>query len=77
MPLPNFNDDSVLDDLFSYHAPTEEQIAKYQAIRDAAKEFVKVIVANSPASADQTVSIRKVREAVYSANASIALGGRF
>jgi len=77
MPAPNFNDEEVLNDLFSHHAPTEEQEAGYQAIRNAAKEFVKVIAANSPPSADQTVAIRKVREAVYSANASIALGGRF
>lgn len=64
-----------LDNIFTYHAPTSEQIEQYQAIRDAAKSFAQVVVYNSPKSADQSVAIRKIREAVMIANAAIALEG--
>lgn len=62
-----------IDNTFSYHAPTKEQIPKYETLREAAKKFATTIVANCPESADRTVAIRKVREAVMTANASIAL----
>jgi hypothetical protein len=69
-------DDAKLDDIFSYHAPTGEQPAQYEAIRAAAKVFAKVLVANTPPSADQTAAIRKLRESVMTANAAIALHGQ-
>lgn len=65
-----------LDNIFTYHAPTPEEVEQYQKIRDAAKEFAQVVVDNSPASADQSVAIRKIRESVMIANAAIALGGK-
>jgi hypothetical protein len=71
MPITKAN----LENWFSYHAPTPEQLPKYQAIREAAKAFAEVIVANTPSSADQTVAIRHLRDSVMSANASIACGG--
>lgn len=65
-----------LDNWFTYHSPTPEQQTHYVAIREAAKAFAEVLVAHSPSSADQTVAIRKVREAVMVANQSIACGGK-
>ena len=68
-----------LDDLenwFTYHVPTAAQTAQDVKIRDAGKLFAMVILANSPPSADQTAAIRKVREAVMTANAAIACGGQ-
>jgi len=41
-----------------------------------AKELGQVIVDNTPTSADQTAAIRLLREAVMTANASIALDGK-
>jgi len=64
-----------LNHIFMYHAPTEGQPEKYEKIREAGKEFAKVIMANTPACADQTAAIRKVREAVFTANAAIAFDG--
>ncbi len=61
-----------LENYFTYHPPTSEQIPKYQAIREAGKALAEAIVANTPSSADQTAAIRKVREAVMTANQSIA-----
>ena len=65
-----------LDHIFKYHSPTPEQLPKYEAIRAAAKVFAAVVIENTPRSADQTAAIRLLREAVMTANASIALGGR-
>lgn len=66
-----------LDDLFTYHAPSADQMKNYAEIRAAAKEFARVILFNSVPCADQTAAIRKIREAVMTANAAVALGGRF
>jgi hypothetical protein len=69
-------DKATLDNLFTYHSPTADQLPKYQKIRDAARQFAQVIVDNTPESADQTAAIRKLRESVMTANASIALQGK-
>lgn len=71
--MPHFN----LDDIFSYHAPEPGDAEKYEAIRGAAKDLARAIIDNTPGSADQTAAIRKVREAVMTANASIALKGKY
>ncbi len=65
-----------IENIFTYHKPTAEQLPKYEAIRAKAKELAHVIVDNTPASADQTASIRLLREAVMTANACIALDGK-
>ncbi|MGE3706746.1 MAG: hypothetical protein AB7I13_15860 [Vicinamibacterales bacterium] len=62
--------------LFTYHSPTEEKQRQYAAIRMAAREFAAVVIDNTPASADQSVAVRCIREAVMNANAAIALDGR-
>lgn len=62
--------------LFKYHAPTADQIPKYEAIRSAAKQFATVLLENTPAGADQSASIRLLRECVMTANASVALDGK-
>ena len=61
---------------FSYHAPESDQLEKYARLRDAAHIFAEVINESCPESADKTAAIRKVREAVMTANASIACGGK-
>jgi hypothetical protein len=65
-----------LDNWFTYHSPTAEQLPRYQAIRDSGKALAKTILENTPASADQTAAIRKVREACMTANQAIACGGK-
>jgi hypothetical protein len=61
-----------LKNVFSYHQPIGDQAERYVKIRDAAYELALVIVDCTPASADQTAAIRKLREAVMTANAAIA-----
>lgn len=65
-----------LDHIFTYHPPSPEQQQQYEAVRSAAKEFCKVVLENSPKSADQTVAVRLIREAVMVTNAAIATNGR-
>jgi hypothetical protein len=65
-----------LDHIFKYHAPTPEALVAYTAIRDAAKAFAVVLVANTPECADQAAALRLIREASMVANAAVALEGR-
>lgn len=65
-----------LDNWFTHHPPSSCDVKKYKIIRDAGKYFANIILENTPPSADQSDAIRKVREAVMTANASIACGGK-
>jgi hypothetical protein len=75
-PTPIVSTDEHIEHLFSYHAPTGDQPTRYETIRTAAKFFAKTLLENTVPSADQTAALRKLRECVMTANASIALGGR-
>jgi len=68
-------DSGMIDEVFKYHAPTEEQVGKMKEIRDRAHDLAHCILAHCPNSADKTTAIRKIREAVMTANASIVLNG--
>jgi hypothetical protein len=65
-----------LKNWFTYHSPTGDQPAKYVNIREAGEHLAATIVANSPDCADTTAAVRKVREAVMTANQAIACGGK-
>lgn len=65
-----------IENWFQYHPPVGDQAQRYERIRAAGKEFAKVLVELCPPSADRTAAIRKVREAVFTANAAIACGGK-
>ena len=67
--------DEILFELFTYHSPTEDDVVKYAAINDAAKNLARVILDSCPPCADQSAAIRKVREARMTANAAIACKG--
>lgn len=64
-----------INEMFTYHAPKGDQPERYERIRAKAKEFAHVIVGATPRSADQSASLRKLRECVMTANAAIALEG--
>ena len=68
--------DERFENWFVYHTPTAEQVVSYQRIRNKAKELAYVILEETPVSADQTAALRKLRECVATANASIACGGK-
>jgi hypothetical protein len=62
-----------VDQWFTYHPPSADQAERYQRIRTAARMFAVHLVECTPPGADQTAALRKLRECVMTANASIAL----
>jgi hypothetical protein len=62
-------------ELFKYHAPREDQLPKYDAIRTAAKHFAEILLKNTTYGKDQEAALSKLRVAVMLANASVALDG--
>jgi hypothetical protein len=66
------NTDPEIENWFMYHSPVGDQAARYSLIRDTAKTLAYVIRDCTPKSADQTAALRKLREAVMTANAAIA-----
>lgn len=65
--------DEELQAFFTYHAPKPDQLPRYEQLRWYAKEFATAVVNLCPAGPDTTTAVRKIREAVMMANASIAL----
>lgn len=57
---------------FTYHAPTEEQKKRYEAIRYKAGILAAYIDEFCPESREQALAITKLEEAVMWANAAIA-----
>ena len=61
-----------IENRFTYHAPTDEQKAKYAQIRFDARMLAKRINKECPESREKSLAITKLQEAVAWANASIA-----
>lgn len=66
-------DNDQIKNIFTYHAPTESQVERYQAIRDYAQNFGMLINENCPESREKSIAITKLQECVQMANASIAI----
>lgn len=69
-PKANLKND--IQNRFSYHPPSPEQPAKYQEIRDTAKEFALKLAELCPQSRELSTALTKLDEVVFWANASIA-----
>jgi hypothetical protein len=65
-----------IENWFSYHAPDSDDLVAYAKLRNAAKDFANAVNEICPESADKTAAIRKIREAVMTANASVACKGK-
>jgi hypothetical protein len=65
-------DQAELDNWYAYHAPTEEQITAYQAIRAKARELAELFNECAPPCADTTAAHRELRRAVMAMNLAIA-----
>lgn len=57
---------------FTYHAPKDDQPQRYVLLREAAKEFAKLINNQVPESREQSLALTALEEAVFWANAGIA-----
>lgn len=69
------DDRVVLEEVFTYQQSDEAQVTSMQRIRQAAFDLATAIVEECPSCADRSTAIRRVREAVMVANASIVLRG--
>ncbi len=57
---------------FTYHAPTERQVEKYNFLRGEARALAHEINARCPDSREKSLSLTHLEEAIFWANASIA-----
>ena len=64
-----------LDAVFLTHDLDDAQQQACLVIRQRAKELAEAILRHTPVCGDQQAAIRKVREAVMTANAAVALKG--
>lgn len=69
------SDSEIVAELFKYHAPSIEQIPRYAAINQAAKNFAEIILLACPPGTDRSTAIYHIRMARMTANAAIALNG--
>ena len=64
-----------LEKNFTYHSPKDGQPAKYETIRDTAKELAYVIDELCPQSRERSIALTNLEQAVFWANAAIARNG--
>lgn len=51
-----------IDNWFTYHTPSSDDLVAYEKLRGAARDFAHAINDICPESADKTTAIRKVRK---------------
>jgi hypothetical protein len=61
-----------LDNDYTYHAPTPEQVDVYTKIRATAKAFAELVANMTPASREQSIALTNIEAAVMYANAAVA-----
>ena len=61
------------ENVFIYHPPKGDQQIRYEKIRNQAKQFSYLLKLKCPDSEERDIAIRKLRECVMWANASIAI----
>lgn len=62
-----------LDKIFHIHQMKPDDSIKLVKIREAAMAFAQVVLSNTPPCPDQDEAVRKIREAVWTANAAVAM----
>lgn len=73
VPARTLTLEEKVESVVSYHKPDDLGGAAITAVREATKALIVTIVKNCPASADRSAAIRKAREAMMTANASIVV----
>ncbi len=61
------------ENIYTYHAPTDDQVVRYKAIREKAKSLAELLDHFCPPSRERSLAQTKLQEAVMWANASIAI----
>ena len=60
----------------AYHKPDAKAVVQHENIKAAACVFMTAIADNTPPSADQSAALRIAREAMMTASAAVACGGK-
>ncbi len=72
--MPKFTTDEQLDNWFGYHKPSSVLVANaHDTVRREFRTLAQVLSDLLPEGADKTVALRSLREAMYHANACIAV----
>jgi len=61
--------------IFTYHPPDDGQRVAYESIRLQSLMLARTILEVTPPCADREAALRRLREAVMTANAAVALRG--
>lgn len=69
---PSPDKKAQVEKAFTYHAPKEDQVERYAAICDLAKDVANLIIECTPISREQSVALTTLEEVVMWANAAIA-----
>lgn len=72
----NRRDTAMINEAFTYHAPTDAQQIALVEVRGQAAQLARCIVEHVPPCADRSAALRKLRECVMTANAAIVLDGK-
>lgn len=62
-----------VNNIFTYHPPTADQVESYTRIRNIARDFASILIHLTPESREQSLAITKLQEVVMFANAAIAI----
>jgi hypothetical protein len=57
---------------FVYHAPKPDQLARYERLRNIARDLAHEILLLTPVSREQSLSLTDLESAIFNANAAIA-----
>lgn len=67
----------AIEDCFTYHAWTQEQVDRGVQVRHALEAAFAAIIRYCPPSADRSTALRKIREARMDANSAITHDGKY
>ncbi len=70
---PNMTLEELVKEITTYHKPDDAQIEQIGNVREGAQVFLLAVLRNCPASPDRSAAVRKIREAMMTANASIVV----
>ena len=62
----------LINNNFTYHAPKEDQLDRYNYLRESAKHLAHDISKLTPPSREQSLALTNLEQAIFWANAAIA-----
>jgi hypothetical protein len=73
--MAGFNTMDEVEELFKYHPADEVTGPLHEAVRETFQDTAEVLFVKLPQSANKTIALRKLQEAMWAANACVALDG--